>query len=88
MLKTIIKAMLIGRKVIETAGEMPNLKAPTMGGKVFWHDLETKDGYRLQKNVFSGHCRILNANNERTSWGSEGELRRRLDDYATTGNYE
>jgi len=78
LLKTIIKAMLVGRNVVEMAGEMPNIKAPTMGGKVFWHDLESKNGYRLQKNVFSGHCRILNDNNERIAWGGEGELRRRF----------
>lgn len=84
MLNTIIKAILVGRKAIEMVGEMPNIKAPTMGGKVLWTTLIERGGLKLQKNVFTGHCRVLGANNERITWGSESEMRRRLVDYDDT----
>ena len=84
MLKTIIRAMFVGKKVIDIAGEMPNVKAPTMGGKVFWTTLIERGGLKLQKNIFTGHCRILDENDERIAWGSESEMRRRFVDYEDT----
>ena len=88
MLNTIIKAVLVGKKAIDIAGEMPNIKASTMGGKLFWITLIGRGGHKLQKNIFTGHCRILNDNNERIAWGGEVELRRRFVDYETTGYCE
>lgn len=32
---------------------------PTLGGKVWWKDLENKNGYRVQQNIISNHFRIL-----------------------------
>lgn len=37
----------------------------TMGGKVWWNDLENRNGFRLQQNILSGHYRILDPQNER-----------------------
>ncbi len=31
----------------------------TMGGKVWWNDIESQDGFRIQQNLVSGHYRIL-----------------------------
>ena len=31
----------------------------TMGGRIFWHELDHQNGFRLQQNVISGHYRIL-----------------------------
>lgn len=36
-------------------------KNKTMGGKVWWTDVENKNGYRLQQNIISQHYRILDA---------------------------
>ena len=81
MFKTIIRAMFVGKKALEIAGEMPNLKAPTMGGKVFWTTLIERGSLKLQKNVFTGHCRILDEKDERLAWGNENEMRGRFVDY-------
>lgn len=37
----------------------------TMGGKVWWHLVEEKNGYKLQQNILSQHYRILNQEDER-----------------------
>lgn len=55
-----------------------NLPLPTMGGKVFWEELDEKSGYTLQKHKLEGHCRILNADNVRVAWGTEAQMRAEL----------
>ena len=54
----------------------PNLRAKTMGGKVFWDEITEENGYRLQKHRVSGHCRILDKADKRLANGSETQMRR------------
>jgi len=63
-----------GRAVIDKKGKMPNIEFPTLGGRVFWKVLADNDGWQLQKNFFTGHCRILDSNNIRKAWGSEQSM--------------
>jgi len=37
----------------------------TMGGHVWWREIETKDDYKIQQNIISQHYRILNSADER-----------------------
>ncbi len=37
----------------------------TMGGKVWWRDIENHQGYRIQQNILSSHYRLLNPRDER-----------------------
>ena len=53
---------------------MPNIPFPTMGGKVFWNELAACKGWRLQKNMITGHCRILNPDDIRVAWGGEDAI--------------
>lgn len=39
----------------------------TMGGYVWWKDLNTANGYRLQQNLVSKHYRILDGENRRVA---------------------
>ncbi len=55
-----------------------NLPLPTMGGKVFWEELDKKSGYTLQKHKLEGHCRLLNADSVRVAWGTEAQMRAEL----------
>ena len=71
----------IGR-ICEIFGEIPNIEFPTMGGEVFWDTLASEGGYKLQRNVFTGHCRILDSEDIRIAWGAERSLRRRLESIA------
>lgn len=78
------KMILISRdpenigKLCELIGEMPNIDFPTMWGHVFWENLSEYNGWRLQKNVFTGHCRILDPSDIRRAWGSESAMFRAL----------
>ena len=44
---------------------LPNIPFPTMGGKVFWDTIESKNGWKLQRNKITGHGRILDPENIR-----------------------
>lgn len=61
-------------KLCELLGEMPNIEFPTLGGLVFWDTLAENNGYKLQKNKFTNHCRILDSDDIRIAWGSEEAL--------------
>lgn len=51
--------------------DMPNINFPTMGGHVWWRDLVSIDGWRIQQNSVTKHCRILDPTDIRRAWGSE-----------------
>ena len=63
----------VGR-LCDLVGEMPNVEFPTLGGQVFWDTLAEANGYKLQKNKLTSHCRILDPEDIRIAWGSEKEL--------------
>ena len=48
------------------AFENIDVKYPsTMGGRMWWREIEKSGGYRIQQNVISGHYRILDATDAR-----------------------
>ena len=44
---------------------------PTLGGKIWWKDIETKNGYTIQQNIISNHYRILDENYRRVCYSFE-----------------
>lgn len=65
----------------------PNFKFKTFGGKQVWADEFVFAGWRIQQNVFTDHCRLLDPSDVRYAWGSfdacrvafeEQRMRRRL----------
>lgn len=52
----------------------------TMGGRQFWGDVSFFHGYRIQRNVFTGHYRLLDAEDRRQTWGTLDECRKKLDE--------
>jgi len=57
---------------------MPNIPAPTLGGKVFWNTIAYEEGWKLQQNQITHHVRLLDPNNIRVAWGGENEMKRLL----------
>ena len=57
----------IGRTLVELGESVP---MPTLGGKQFWADEMFFHAWRIQRNVVSGHCRLLDGNNVRHAWGT------------------
>ncbi|WP_417317398.1 esterase/lipase family protein [Emcibacter sp.] len=47
-----------------------NLRLPTSGGKYFWKDLYFYAGWRIQQQIWTGHCRLLDERDARRAWGS------------------
>jgi hypothetical protein len=63
---------------------MPNIDFPTMGGHFFWDTLAESGGWKLQKNKFTDHCRLLDPNNIRRAWGSERAMMSALEKLHST----
>ncbi len=59
----------IGRAALELGKDI-NVPFPTLGGKQFWADERFFHAWRIQRNVVSGHCRLLDGNNIRHAWGT------------------
>ena len=69
---------LIDRKRVFSTETPINLPFPTLGGKQIWADIFIRDGWRIQHNVLSGHCRLLDRNNIRRAWGNPAHCRERF----------
>ena len=52
---------------------------PTLGGRIWWKDIETKNGFTVQQNMISNHYRILANNHRRVCFSFEIEyIKQRL----------
>ncbi len=64
------------------AAELPSLSelpVPTLGGKQFWADELFFHGWRIQRNVLTGHCRLLDKGNRRYFFGTFDQCRQKLE---------
>lgn len=59
-------------------GDCPNIETKTLGGKTFWRNLKIQNGLRLQQNIITGLCRILDENNIRKAWGNRFSMEEKL----------
>lgn len=50
-------------------------RIPTLGGMRHWNDWFVYAGWRIQRHVISGRCRLLDPNNIRIYWGSFDECK-------------
>jgi len=50
----------------------------TLGGRQFWGDVQFFRGWRIQRNVFTGHYRLLDEHDFRHAWGTLDECRAAL----------
>lgn len=60
----------------------PNLKTQTLGGVQFWGDVAFFHGWHIQKNVFTGHFRLLDEQDVRHCWGTREECEAKLKEIA------
>lgn len=56
----------------------PTWGTPTLGGMQFWGDLHFQGGWKIQRNVLTGHCRLLDPRNFRFASGTLEECQRNL----------
>jgi pimeloyl-ACP methyl ester carboxylesterase len=55
-----------------------NAVTPTLGGRQFWADEFFFHQWHIQRNAFTGHCRLLDGSNLRHAWGSFDECKNKL----------
>ncbi|MBE0508237.1 MAG: hypothetical protein IBX50_16230 [Marinospirillum sp.] len=73
-LKVALGILVSSPDLIERIGLLPNIKTPTMGGELWWNNLAQCDGWRVQRNSVTGHCRILDEQDVRHAWGAESKV--------------
>ena len=56
-----------------------NLERSTLGGLIWWHQLDEYAGWKLQQNEITGHCRILDSSDVRRACGKEKSMRASFD---------
>jgi pimeloyl-ACP methyl ester carboxylesterase len=56
-----------------------NLVSPTLGGRQFWADELFFHRWHIQRNVFTGHYRLLDARGLRHAWGTFAQCRAKLE---------
>lgn len=67
----------IGAQEVDSKNTQPesksnyNWKVATLGGTQFWTDVYVVGGWRIQRNSYWGHYRLLDDQNVRHAWGSE-----------------
>jgi len=59
----------------EPAIPLPNLAFVTFGGEQVWSDEVVYGPWRIQRNLLSGHCRLLDADDVRRAWGTSEQCR-------------
>ncbi len=57
-----------------------NAIAPTLGGKQFWADELFFHDWHIQRNVFTGHHRLLDGYNLRHAWGTFTDCKTKLEE--------
>ncbi|MCY6484721.1 hypothetical protein OW763_10245 [Clostridium aestuarii] len=77
----------IGQFCEVLGGNMLNWDISTSGGKVFWKDSTEYNGWRLQQNKVTGHCRILNPKDYRKAWGSPKAMEKAINEIIQIQNY-
>jgi hypothetical protein len=61
-------------RVSETVGESADYPTAPQGLRVYWNTLCSYKGWKLQKNYYFHHCRILDENKVRRTRGGEKEM--------------
>jgi pimeloyl-ACP methyl ester carboxylesterase len=51
-----------------------NFEWKVMDAGVWWDILDEKDGWKLERNIVTGHCRILNPGKVRVAWGEREKM--------------
>jgi pimeloyl-ACP methyl ester carboxylesterase len=56
-----------------------NVKSPTLGGRMFWTDELIYRDWRVQRHCEEGHCRLIDGDEVRQTWGTFDECKASLE---------
>ncbi len=77
---------LAAEVVAEAQGNLSKLPFSTLGGMQYWNDERVLGGWRIQRNVLTGHHRLLDDADQRQAWGDLESCRKRLDGALAAGD--
>lgn len=52
-----------------------NFEWKVIDAGVWWNVLDTCGGWKLERNIVTGHCRIISPERKRVAWGPESQMR-------------
>ena len=53
----------------------PGVEGHVMDSEAWWTVLDSFNGWKLEKNKVTGHCRVIDPDKLRKAWGREAEMR-------------
>lgn len=56
--------------------DLVNVELKVADAGIWWDVLDVVKDWKLERNIVTGHCRILDPGKRRVAWGSEAEMRR------------
>jgi len=56
-----------------------NVPMKTLGGRQLWGDVHFFQGWTIQRNIFTGHFRLLDPRDVRHAWGNFEACKKKLD---------
>jgi hypothetical protein len=61
--------------------QMPNLPLKVMDAGVMWNTLMQSNGWKLEQNEFTRHCRIIDPNGIKRAWGNQNGMLKAFDEF-------
>ncbi len=61
------------------------IEMQTLGGRQFWGDVQFAQDWRIQRNVFTGHYRLLDGRDWRHAWGPLEDCQAKLKEFQQKG---
>ncbi len=55
--------------------QLPTVEGGVMDAGIWWRVLDECRGWKLERNIVTGHCRIIDQTKVRRAWGSEAAMR-------------
>jgi pimeloyl-ACP methyl ester carboxylesterase len=74
----------LAARAIEIASKTPAM--PTFGGLQYWNDVRVVGAWRIQRNVLTGHYRLLDGDDHRQAWGTFEECDTKLQKAVDAGD--
>lgn len=66
------------KKILEEIGTFPTVPTKVVNNHVMWNTLAKCNGWELQQNLLTQHCRIIDPDNVRRAWGTHDAMEKAL----------
>ncbi|MDE7354429.1 MAG: hypothetical protein K2O06_15465 [Acetatifactor sp.] len=67
-------AIRIMNEVLDEEIFLPNTPFPVAVNMFYWDTIRECNGWRLQQNEFTRHCRLVDSENIRRAWGTKNAM--------------